>query len=298
MTDSILIATKDDTAMAHIRTRCQCEGYDTKTVESLLAALTEAEGRRPIAVIVDTYLVSSGLTHSQFLLKFTELHSSPVIFLVSDTQSSLGQQLARLEASCVIKNGREWPAVKRFLDAELGIVDDDWADDSDLPDTLLKSPCEDFIDGLFLLLKQATSVSRPLQSLTANAEPVERPWILSIEDDDDFAEVLRLRLNDMGIDVVRAEAGTTGYRKAFFEAPRAILLDFELPDGNADYVMRRLKETPATWGIPVIILTGRRDGYIERQMRDMGVSAYITKPVDWEGLRLALSHHIEVAGSR
>ncbi len=118
-------------------------------------------------------------------------------------------------------------------------------------------------------------------------EPLEEP-----EDDDDFALALRLRLQEFGVQVVRATAGAEGYRRAVMDAPAAILLDYELPEGNGDYVLRRLQESPMTRHIPVIALTGRREATIERQRRSLGVSEFLTKPFDWKRLRAALEVHL------
>ncbi|TWT39629.1 response regulator [Blastopirellula retiformator] len=117
----------------------------------------------------------------------------------------------------------------------------------------------------------------------------ERPWVLTIEDDDDFAAMLRIKLEEVGFRTIRAGVGMEGYRRAFFDAPKAILLDYELPMGQGDYVLGRLKESPATASIPVIVLTGRRDTPLERKMRMLGADEFLTKPVDWNRLTTTLT---------
>jgi len=122
----------------------------------------------------------------------------------------------------------------------------------------------------------------------------DQPWVLSIEDDDDMALALRLRLKDYGAQLIRAAGGMEGYRQAFLENPRAIILDYELPHCNGDYVLRRLKESPVTRDIPVIVLTGHKEISIERQMWELGASEYLTKPLDWNRLRAALEVFLDV----
>ena len=77
-----------------------------------------------------------------------------------------------------------------------------------------------------------------------------------MDDDPDFAAMLKLRLQQHGVDVLHAFAGMEGYRFAFTHEAQAIILDQEMPDGNGEYILRRLKESPVTEGIPVIVLTG------------------------------------------
>jgi DNA-binding response OmpR family regulator len=75
-----------------------------------------------------------------------------------------------------------------------------------------------------------------------------------------------------------------GYRFAFTHEAQAIILDQEMPDGNGEYILRRLKESPATEGIPVIVLTGTKDQALARRMYNLGAARFLTKPVDWEDL--------------
>jgi DNA-binding response OmpR family regulator len=124
-------------------------------------------------------------------------------------------------------------------------------------------------------------------------QPEARPWVLCIDDDSDFSFGLKLRLEQQGVDVLRAFAGMEGYRYAFTSPAQAIILDYEMPDGNGDYVLGRLKENPVTKDIPVIVLTGHRDHALERKMYNLGAVAYLTKPVDWEVLWSELRQHLE-----
>jgi CheY-like chemotaxis protein len=150
---------------------------------------------------------------------------------------------------------------------------------------------DELMDAVFAVLGVEEGDSILAEDRTESSWSDE-PWVLSIEDDDDVALAIRLRLQECNVQVLRASAGTEGYRQAVFGAPRAIILDYELPQGNGDYVLRRLKESPATCDIPVIVLTGRREGNIERQMRGLGASEFLTKPLDWSRLRAALETHL------
>ena len=113
---------------------------------------------------------------------------------------------------------------------------------------------------------------------------VTRPWVMCVDDDPEFANTLKLRLQQHGVDVLHAFAGMEGYRYAFTHEAHAIILDQEMPDGNGEYILRRLKESPATEGIPVIVLTGTKDQALARRMYNLGATRFLTKPVDWDDL--------------
>ena len=127
-----------------------------------------------------------------------------------------------------------------------------------------------------------------------DAEVCELPWVLHIEDDAEFSNALKLRLEHHGVAVVRAFDGTSGYRSAFLRPADAILLDVELPNGCGDYVLERLKGNSATRDIPVIVVTGVVDRSMYRKMMNLGASAYLNKPLDFEELHAELGKYIDI----
>jgi CheY-like chemotaxis protein len=53
-----------------------------------------------------------------------------------------------------------------------------------------------------------------------------------------------------------ASDAAQGYRMACKEEPSVIISDYFMPDGDARYLLSRLRTTPATANIPVIVLSG------------------------------------------
>ena len=67
--------------------------------------------------------------------------------------------------------------------------------------------------------------------------------------------------------------------------PKVVLLDLKLPKVDGLEVLREIKNNPRTKAIPVVILTASRE---ERDLVNgyqLGVNAYIQKPVDFEQFR-------------
>ncbi|MEX0613840.1 MAG: response regulator, partial [Pirellulales bacterium] len=120
------------------------------------------------------------------------------------------------------------------------------------------------------------------------------PWVLSIDDDADYSDALKCRLETCGVAVVRAFSGMEGYRLAFAHPASAILLDYNMPDGQGDYILGRLSDNPVTRNIPVIVITGVRDKSLERKMYGLGAKRFLTKPVPFETLRDELAKYIEI----
>ena len=110
---------------------------------------------------------------------------------------------------------------------------------------------------------------------------MERRQVL-IVDDYPGARYLRSRiLSEAGYEVVEASTGTEALERARAIKPSLILLDVNLPDISGLEVCERLKQEPATAGIPVIQITGAWLSESDRQRGlASGADAYLVEPVD------------------
>src|ERR1700752_3676746 len=102
-----------------------------------------------------------------------------------------------------------------------------------------------FVDRVIALLRQSRDVS-PSDGISPKAEEVAIPYVICIDDDADFSWAVKMRLEAVGVAVVRAFEGTDGLRTAFRYPASAVILDFEMPDGQGDYILGRLKGNPIT----------------------------------------------------
>jgi CheY-like chemotaxis protein len=59
------------------------------------------------------------------------------------------------------------------------------------------------------------------------------------------------------VEMLYAPDAVQGYRIACKEEPSVIVCDYFMPDGDALYLLWRLRTTPATQNIPVLVLSGR-----------------------------------------
>ncbi|MEX2113960.1 MAG: response regulator [Pirellulales bacterium] len=137
--------------------------------------------------------------------------------------------------------------------------------------------------------------SEGLHAMQGNqmADPVV-PWVLCIDDDADFSHALKLRLESRGVAVVRAYEGAEGFHSAFSNRASAILLDYHLPNGEGDDVLRQLKENQVTKDIPVIVVTGVKDGSLEHKMLNLGAEKVFFKPLDFDRLCQELARHVNI----
>jgi DNA-binding response OmpR family regulator len=103
--------------------------------------------------------------------------------------------------------------------------------------------------------------------------------IVSIEDEIDMIDLIRLILVRHGHEVIGAQGGREGLRIVQEQKPDLILLDLMMPDVDGWEVYTQLKADPSTQTIPVLIVTARaqfRDRLV--LVRQTGLDDYIIKP--------------------
>jgi CheY-like chemotaxis protein len=84
-----------------------------------------------------------------------------------------------------------------------------------------------------------------------------------------------------------AEALDFLYRRGRFkmrpeENPALVLLDLKMPKVDGLQVLRAIKEDPQLRAIPVVMLTSSREEQDLIASYDLGVNAYVVKPVDFQ----------------
>ena len=100
--------------------------------------------------------------------------------------------------------------------------------------------------------------------------------ILVVDDEQDMAKALMVRLKASGYHVVLASDSVEAFVKAGKEKPDLIILDIMIPGGGGFVVAERLKQSQTTHHIPIIFLTGISGG--EDRAYKVGASGYVMKP--------------------
>lgn len=288
MKKTVLIADDNTDIVDVLRLRCEKLGLNVLEASNAMEALAKAEAFHPEAIVLDVNMPhGNGLSVCEMLVNHEKLNSIPVIVLTGNTSSEVVKRCHQLCAFYIPKTTDIWSQIEPLL-CDLLKISPRKNEMSEALEEDASTSCVEILDRVFDIL----GVEMEQREAKPSTDPTEvdsSPWVLTIEDDEDVAFSLRRRLQGIGITAVNSNEGADGYRYAFMSAPSAIILDYELPGGDGAYVMRRLKESPVTADIPVVVLTGRKEGYIERQMRSMGASAFFTKPIHWEQIQETLT---------
>ena len=118
--------------------------------------------------------------------------------------------------------------------------------------------------------------------------------ILLVEDSPEDAEltIRTLRRNKLANEVQVAEDGAEALdflfcrgvhkERTFSHPPKLVLLDLKLPKVDGLEVLRAIRADARTKAIPVVILTSSKEQKDLIKGYNLGVSAYVQKPVDFQ----------------
>lgn len=108
--------------------------------------------------------------------------------------------------------------------------------------------------------------------------------ILLVEDHEEIWDFLSRRLKRRGYDVTVATDGQAGVDQARALQPQIVLLDMNLPVLDGWSAARKMKDDPATAGIPIIALTAHAMSGDREKALAAGADDYHPKPIDFSGL--------------
>ena len=105
--------------------------------------------------------------------------------------------------------------------------------------------------------------------------------ILVVEDEMQFAKMVKLRLESVGYQVEVVGDAYAGTQKIIREDYDLIILDLMMPAGGGFSILERIRKFPNKSNLPVIILTGKTvDDAVRSQAKALNVAHIFTKPYE------------------
>ena len=111
--------------------------------------------------------------------------------------------------------------------------------------------------------------------------------LLIVEDEARIRNVLQ-RYFESEYDVAMAADGLAGIELAHRLHPHLILLDLRMPGLDGLDVLRRLKMSPETVGIPIVVLSAMSDSSLVLDAQALGAADYFIKPIALADIRQAM----------
>lgn len=102
--------------------------------------------------------------------------------------------------------------------------------------------------------------------------------IYVLEDDPSIRKLVIYTLNTQGMEAQGFELPSQFWAAMAEQLPSLILLDIMLPEEDGLHILKRLRSSPATARLPVIMLTAKGTEYDKVIGLDQGADDYVTKP--------------------
>jgi two-component system phosphate regulon response regulator PhoB len=104
------------------------------------------------------------------------------------------------------------------------------------------------------------------------------PRLMIVEDDEPLIELLRYNFEAAGYAVETVSHGDEAEARLRESVPDLLILDWMLPGLSGIELCRRLRQKPATQGLPLIMLTARSEESDRVRGFETGADDYVVKP--------------------
>lgn len=121
--------------------------------------------------------------------------------------------------------------------------------------------------------------------------------ILIIDDDVEFAGVLRLHLIAAGYTAEVAEDAIEGGKALLARPPDLVLCDIGMPYMNGLELMSLMRSDAQSASIPVVLISGRSESSIKSRAVELGAADFLAKPITREQLLQTVAQCLQ-AGAR
>jgi DNA-binding NtrC family response regulator len=115
--------------------------------------------------------------------------------------------------------------------------------------------------------------------------------ILIVDDDSSVRRVLQMQLSEAGYKVEQAATGVEAHRILIERRPKLLITDLRMPDLDGIGLLRAISEEEIETTVIMITAFGSIETAV--QAMRLGAYDYITKPIDYEALLLAVNRAME-----
>lgn len=116
--------------------------------------------------------------------------------------------------------------------------------------------------------------------------------ICVVDDEEGIREAMHAWLEECGYGVIGTGSGADAFEMIRKNKPDLVLLDIMMPKVDGLEVLARLKESPETCLIPVIMLTAKKEIAAIAKATELHAAGYFTKPFEEKAFLAAVERFI------
>ena len=120
------------------------------------------------------------------------------------------------------------------------------------------------------------------------------PAILIVENDEDSRLMLKLLLELWKFRVFEARDGIEALKIAEEKCPDLVLMDVKLPRLDGFETVQQIRRSAKIGSVPVVFISGCVEAVYRQKAIAVGGNGYLTKPLDFENLRVMLGKYISI----
>ncbi|GAB2687437.1 response regulator [Mucilaginibacter koreensis] len=129
---------------------------------------------------------------------------------------------------------------------------------------------------------QEPAFLKPASAVIRNPDDNREPLVVIVEDDKNFADILKDYASEHGYQSVVVSEGTNAPEIVKQHMPDAVILDIMLPGKDGWQILKELKKDEATMHIPVHLMSAGEAA--ENRVRKEGAISFMKKPINTETL--------------
>lgn len=119
-----------------------------------------------------------------------------------------------------------------------------------------------------------------------------KPCVLVVDDDPDITRLIKAALATRGVSCVAAYDAMQGFIVAQRQRPTLVLVDWHMPAGGGQLLIRKLHQHTPTKNIPVYVVTADTSPGIDAEATSQGAKGVLRKPIDPMQLLDLLASHL------
>ncbi|HWB96720.1 MAG TPA: response regulator, partial [Bryobacteraceae bacterium] len=120
---------------------------------------------------------------------------------------------------------------------------------------------------------------------------MNRSLILVVDDDSSVRRVMKMQLEEAGYEVALAASGEQARTMIDEQQPKLVITDLRMPSADGIELLRYVRDQHLETTVIIITAFGSVESAVEAMK--VGAYDYVTKPIDYEALVLAVDRAME-----